>query len=278
MMQKNIFRQQAFNRLARPDQLDKLLYVTSPRGWIALAGLFLIVVSAVVWGIFGTIPRLLPASGILVRENGVSVVAAESDGQVAQVYVRVGETVTKGQRLALFRTADGREQVIVSNLTGNVLEALSVSDATVKSGTTLVSLEATDQPLQAILLVPVSAGKSLKTGMRVQVSPTSVSTQEHGYMLGTIRQISPLPASQTSLQAEFKNPVLAQMLLQAAGPGLQVWVTLETEPNAPAGWYKWSSGSPPPVVLSTGTLCQAQIVVEQQRPISLVLPVLQNEP
>jgi HlyD family secretion protein len=159
MMQKNIFRQQAFNKLARPDQLDKLLYVTSPRGWIALAGLFLIVVSAVVWGIFGTIPRLLPASGILVRENGVSVVAAESDGQVAQVYVRVGETVTKGQRLALFRTADGHEQVIVSNLTGNVLEALSVSDATVKSGTTLVSLEATDQPLQAILLVPVSASK-----------------------------------------------------------------------------------------------------------------------
>ena len=46
MQKTNLFREVAVNRLSSPEELDNLLQVTSPRGWIALAGVGLLVVGA----------------------------------------------------------------------------------------------------------------------------------------------------------------------------------------------------------------------------------------
>jgi HlyD family secretion protein len=40
--------------------------------------------------------------------------------------------------------------------------------------------------------------------------------------------------------------------------------------------YRWTSPSGPPVTVKSGTLCSAEIVVDQQRPIELVIPALKK--
>ena len=45
----NIFRKVSLERLASPEQLDQLMRVTDARGWVALAGLGLILLTAVGW-------------------------------------------------------------------------------------------------------------------------------------------------------------------------------------------------------------------------------------
>ena len=65
-MQKSLFRQEAMDKTLSPDELDRLMRVTSPRGWLALIALLALVAAAVAWGVFGTIPVAVRAEeGVL---------------------------------------------------------------------------------------------------------------------------------------------------------------------------------------------------------------------
>ncbi|MGH7044520.1 MAG: hypothetical protein ACREFY_20640, partial [Acetobacteraceae bacterium] len=67
---RRLFRQAALDRLASPEQLDSLVTIADAPGWIAAAGLSLVVAAALAWGIFGRIPTALSAQGILVNKGG----------------------------------------------------------------------------------------------------------------------------------------------------------------------------------------------------------------
>lgn len=97
---EKVFRKAALDRLSSPEQLDRLVTITSPRSWIALSGLAVLAVFALAWGIFGVVPTNVPAKGLLVAEGGrVLAAMAPAGGVVRQVGVRLGETVTKGQQV-----------------------------------------------------------------------------------------------------------------------------------------------------------------------------------
>lgn len=95
-----IFRKVALERLSSPEQLDQLMQVTSPKGWIALVALALLLFLAVLWGIFGSVPTTADGSGILLRRGGVSEVVANGSGRVEEMRVAVGDVVEKGQVVA----------------------------------------------------------------------------------------------------------------------------------------------------------------------------------
>src|SRR4051794_19821299 len=88
-MSTQIFRKVALERLSSPDELDQLMHVTSPRGWIALAATALLLVSALLWAILVTIPTTVSGRGVLVGEN--------TGGYQAVVYLSYDDA----QRIAL---------------------------------------------------------------------------------------------------------------------------------------------------------------------------------
>ena len=97
MNNKGIFREVAVNRLSSPEELDNLLQVTSPRGWIALAGVGLLVVTAVVWSIGGRIPtKLVGQQCILVKNGGVKLLTSAASGKLSDLAVEAGDRVTRG--------------------------------------------------------------------------------------------------------------------------------------------------------------------------------------
>ena len=49
-------------------------------------------------------------------------------------------------------------------------------------------------------------------------------------------------------------------------------VQLDRDPSTPSG-FQWSSHGGPPFTLSAGTLTSADVVLGEQRPLGLVLPV-----
>ena len=55
-MQKSLFREEAMDKMSSPDELDRLMRVTDPKGWLALIALLGLVAAAVVWGVFGSVP------------------------------------------------------------------------------------------------------------------------------------------------------------------------------------------------------------------------------
>lgn len=95
-----IFRQTALNRLSTPEQLDLLLEVITPKGWLALIGLWALIASAVVWSFVGSLPTRVAGIGILVKKGGLTSVNALAAGQLSEIIVTAGVAVHKGQLLA----------------------------------------------------------------------------------------------------------------------------------------------------------------------------------
>jgi HlyD family secretion protein len=95
-----IFRKVALERLSSPEQLDQMVQVTDPKGWLALAGIGILLLAAIGWGVFGSIPTEAQGTGILLRQGGVSDLVANAAGQVQEVLVGVGDLIEKGQPVA----------------------------------------------------------------------------------------------------------------------------------------------------------------------------------
>lgn len=111
MSKGRVFRQASLDRLASPEQLDTLLRVTRPRGWIALAALGFLVGSAAVWGFEGSIPSRVGGQGILLKSGGVFEIAAGAGGRITDVAVNVGDIVREGQVVARIAQPDILNQI-----------------------------------------------------------------------------------------------------------------------------------------------------------------------
>ncbi len=98
-MARQIFRKEALDRLASPEQLDQLMRVARPRAWVALAAVGLVLITALLWGFFGTIPTTVETQGVLLRRGGVATVTAPIAGAVTDVSVMSGDGVADGQEL-----------------------------------------------------------------------------------------------------------------------------------------------------------------------------------
>jgi HlyD family secretion protein len=104
-----VFRKVALDRLASPEQLDQLMQVTNARGWLALAALAAVIVTALGWSIVGALPENVTGQGMLLRSGGVFEVVPTAAGRVTDIAVAVGDQVQPGEvvaRLAQPQLAD----------------------------------------------------------------------------------------------------------------------------------------------------------------------------
>ncbi len=106
-----IYRKVALARLSSPEQLDQLMQVTNPRGWLALSALLALLLAALVWAVFGSIPTEAVGQGILLRHGGVSELVAAGSGQVEEVLVTVGDALERGQVIARIRQESLMRQI-----------------------------------------------------------------------------------------------------------------------------------------------------------------------
>ena len=106
-----IFRKVALERLSSPEQLDQLMQVTSPRGWLALGAFGALLVTALAWAVLGSIPTDATGEGILLRQGGVSSLVAAEAGQVEELLVSVGDVIAKGQVVGRVRQEELLRQI-----------------------------------------------------------------------------------------------------------------------------------------------------------------------
>jgi hypothetical protein len=267
--QEGLFRKEALQKLSSPEQLDQLMHVTRPRGWLALAALIGLSIAGALWGLFGRIPIDTNGQGILIKPGGIRQVAALEPGQVMAVKVRPGSRVQRGEAVAAIRTRGGENHDLVSVVEGIVLEVLVEPGMLLDRGTPVLHLDPLGSQLQAVIYVPVTSGKRIHPGMQVQLSPASVEAEDFGVMRGRVSFVSEYPASRTGMMALLENEFLVQML--SRGPVLAVEVAPIPDANAPSG-FQWSSGRGPAVAITSGTPCTARFILGEQRPFQLLLP------
>ena len=182
--------------------------------------------------------------------------------------IRAGEGEIQGLELQLEQSG-----TVLSPYAGTVREIRSDVGQLVSAGQALVSVEMMGAPLQAVVFVPTE-GKRIKPGMEAQVSPVTVRREEHGFLVGEVSFVSAQPATRQGMLRTLGNEILVEGLAQGGAPFL-VEISLLLDPDTPSG-FQWSSGSGPDEPVESGTPLSVQVVVERQRPISLVIPALRS--
>lgn len=127
-MSKNnqIFRKVSLERLSSPEQLDMLMRVTSPKGWVALIALCGLVVMAVYWGFWGSIPTKVNGTCILMSTNGASEIVSPGVGRVTDISVGVGDTIHQGQIVARIDRFDALDQIKITEAKLHELKAQEI--------------------------------------------------------------------------------------------------------------------------------------------------------
>lgn len=131
-MSDGLFRKAALEKLSTPDQLDRLVVVTHPRGWLALAAAAIAIATGLLWGIFGTISYKVSGSGMLIKTGGLYNVSHNTGGRLIDIRVREGDLVSEGDVVARIDQSDTLKQIADYGEKIKVLEAQR--EKTVKFG------------------------------------------------------------------------------------------------------------------------------------------------
>lgn len=412
-MDTRIFRNVALERLASPEQLDQVLRMTSPKGWLGLLGIYMVVATAIIWGYQGSIPTTAIGQGVIVRAGGVVNVVTRGSGLVLSLNVAPGQRIQHDQVIATIaqpellektkvireEMAEAREQRertlrlhaaaaklqmealarqrannelqiaeletqaelaredipvedqllakglvtkqqtinarqklvgiqdqieevrahikqldaqsfslesqpqqedlemklrvsslernlaeiekdlsmaqnVVSPYAGDVLELKVYAGSAVVEGQPILSIQPDRQNLELLAYVPAAQAKDVKTGMEVQVAPSSAKREEFGFMKGKVTFVADYPATSAALMRNFQNELLVSAL-SSSGPVTELRVALDPDESTPSG-FRWSSSHGPPIMISSGTICSVQIVTRRQKPITLVLPYVKE--
>ena len=133
--------------------------------------------------------------------------------------------------------------------------------------------------------MPAGEGKKINVKDFVEVMPATIKREEHGFIRGKVVAVSELPATRMAMETALQHPDLVETFLKRYAPGvlLRLHVELELRPGMAndddthidperLNRFHWSSSSGERQKLKTGTLCEAAIVVERPRLITLVVP------
>src|SRR5258708_7803588 len=98
---KRIFRDAALERLNSPEQLDQRIGVIPPAMRLLAASTAVIIVAALAWAVFGSVPTQGGGRGVLLSDKeGNFVVAPISSGLVLEMFVKPGDNILAGAKIA----------------------------------------------------------------------------------------------------------------------------------------------------------------------------------
>jgi HlyD family secretion protein len=110
-----IFRQAALDRVNSPEQLDRLLTVTTARNWIALIAIAGLIAVALGWSLIGNLPSYVEGRGLFIREGGnIASAVAPGAGTLAKLLIKKGDHVEADQVVAQIVATDVEQQIASS--------------------------------------------------------------------------------------------------------------------------------------------------------------------
>jgi len=181
------------------------------------------------------------------------------------------------ERLTAKQNALLNDYLIVAPEDGKVMNVKVEKGKVITAGTEIATVSRTGanvKALEAVIYVPVSDGKKLKEGMGVKIYPSTVAREEYGYMRGTVSEVPQYPVTRESVMETLGNEALVETLTGQGAP-LEVRVDLVSDSSTVSG-FAWSTKKGAGLNVENGTLCSASVVVDAQRPVSMVIPLLKK--
>lgn len=216
MADRSIFRQAALDRLSSPEQLDRLMQVTNPRGWIALTGLSVIVAFALLWSVFGRLPTTIVGRGILLSSEGIREVESLGSGVVSDVRVEVGDLVSEGDTIGIVGQPELAQRVKQARERVQLLQEERAKRENFTTTNTTLETERLDRQKRDLERRVQAADE------RVSWLEERVAAEREAQNLGlvtpetvqnTLQELEGARASRTGLELDLQNNDLQRLLL-----------------------------------------------------------------
>lgn len=264
----DLYRKSSLERISSPEQLDKVLKVTSPMSWLALIGITVIVVVTVIWSIIGTIPVTVTTKGIISSHVGSNAVYTQEAGTVVSVRVRVGDELHLGDPVLTYKNASNDVETIYADQVGTVATLVVNNGDTLTPGNEVIRVTPTAQGSQIVVCyVPLAQAKKLERGMMVNISLDSLDSSSYGSMAARIINIDAYAVSSEGMAGVIgANNNLSATFTQE-GAVVAVACELYPDANTVSGYY-WSNDKGAGVTVTNGSLVTAKIVTEEVAPIT----------
>ncbi len=164
---------------------------------------------------------------------------------------------------------------VLSPSDGTVLEVLVNEGEIINAKQSILWMEYPPEPDAPELFfgtLPAESMGHLRVGLKVMIEPASVNPREYGAIIGKIEEIYPYPVSKEELQQSIGNTQIVAYLLAEGEAKTQITISPNLDPETVSG-YQWTSGEGPPFEISSGTICNIRVTIDEQPPISYLIPL-----
>jgi len=266
------FRQQALAKLQSPEDLDLPVRFARPQGWLALSVTVVVMAAASVWAVTGSVASTVSAPAILTHGQGSYILQSPVAGQVTAVLAKQGEQLPADAPVLKVRTAKG-DAVVRSVAAGRVTALAATIGQIIQTGANVAAVEKvahTSDPLYATVYVPAENAASIPAHAAVDLTVSSVPTQEYGVLRGHVKSVDRSAQSAQQISAFLGDSQLGEQFTKDGRP-VAVTVKLDKSAGTKSG-YRWSSADGPPFALTSMTVAQGSIRLADQRPVDWLLP------
>ena len=161
-----------------------------------------------------------------------SQVLTYDEGRIQDIFVRVGDHIGSGQKMA-----------------------------------TLIQSPPKGQNIKCLMYVPMDQMHTISKGMSLNIYPDFADKNTYGNMVGTIADISQYPASENYLLDELGSPELASALTGGKAC-FELSISLLTSEDTTTGYY-WTTSKGPATEIGDVSLCTAEIILSAKRPVDV---------
>ena len=258
------YRKEALKTLKSPEQIHEYVRVTHPALYITISAMVICCIVVVMWIIKGTISYSITIDAIVFPHKMVTAINAEKDGVIEKVLVERGDFVYEGS--PLFIANNGRRSdTIFSKTEGSVLMFKNTLEPYDKYATLMYLIESNSQVANNELIAFVSYEDlaKIKVGQTVEVTPSNLSREDDGYILGKITGIDKYPTKPGEAMGEPEMSQFVEKIFPKDDMlAYRVLISLDTDENDNLAWSRSSSSY---FVLENCSFCDVKITTQRSK-------------
>ncbi|MFG2729384.1 HlyD family efflux transporter periplasmic adaptor subunit [Streptomyces canus] len=266
------FRQQALAKLQSPEELDLPVRFARPQGWLVMSVTVVVMAAAAVWAVTGSVASTVSAPAILTHGQGSYILQSPVAGQVTQVIAKEGTQLPANSPVLKVRTAEG-DTVLRTVAAGRLTALAATIGQIISTGANVAAVEKVahaSDPMYATVYVPAENAASIPENAAVDLTVSSVPTQEYGVLRGHVKSVDRSAQSAQQIAAFLGDSQLGEQFTKDGRP-VAVLVRLDKSKGTKSG-YRWSSAEGPPFTLTSMTVASGSIRLADQRPVDWLLP------
>lgn len=268
-----LFRKEAVENLGSPGRLDARLQVVTPKFWMPLVAIGVLLVAAVVWSICGRVSVHIEGKGLLIRSQHLQELRATDTVVINRVLVQPGTFVRKDEALAEIEAVQGAQpgtQVLKAPIDGMLIDSILKAGRRLKKDElygAIGTFGGSGESQLCMAFLKLNEGQLASIGLPAYVIPEVARSAHRSALEARVVYVRPFPISTENLQGLLDDKTLAEMLIGTDRLAAVIVEMPTAKRRTPDGEL---------VTVNPGTLASVRVEIERKPAAAFLFPGLND--